>query len=329
MKQSILLIRTYNKGVEQLLDTLNEKMVFIKGKRRKKHKWEVQLEDYQDELIGIEQEITNLTVKLKSEEKDVKKLEGIGITNLIQTLIGKKYEKIEIEKQEVVAVQLQLEEARKTKLEIEESIVTLIDRLESVSGVEEEYQALITLKTEKLQGNNAAFREKLYELSEKEGDTGAYVEELEEALEAGNTVIDALNQAIASLDEAESWGTFDLFGGGALSSAVKHDYIDKATEHIHVAQGRMRHFQKELLDIDQTAQLQIDISGLLKFADFFFDGFIVDWMVQERISESLENIKSQKSTVTAILRELEEEKEEKENEHTLIIEERTRLIEDY
>jgi hypothetical protein len=116
----------------------------------------------------------------------------------------------------------------------------------------------------------------LYELSEQEGDIKAYLSELREAITAGTSVTQALNSAIQSLKSAKGWGTFDLLGGGMISDAVKHNHIDHAKEYIHQAQSSMRNFQKELLDINEEANMQVDISGLLKFADFFFDGLIAD-----------------------------------------------------
>src|SRR5699024_4846269 len=122
-----------------------------------------------------------------------------------------------------------------------------------------------------------------------------------EAIEAGNKVGDTLNNAIESLESAEGWGTFDIFGGGMISSLVKHDHIDKATDQIHQAQTSMRKFQKELLDVDEGSHLEINISGMLKFADFFFDGFIVDWMVQGRIQDSLQQVRDQHASVVMII----------------------------
>ncbi|MFD1446514.1 hypothetical protein [Oceanobacillus profundus] len=310
-----------------MYEEINDQLIRVRSAMSKKQKWEKQLADYETELIDVEKEISRLEEQLFAEKKDVQKLERIGITNLIQTLFGSKHEKLRQEKQEVIAVQLQLEEAEKTKQEISNSMNELHHKLQSVVDADQDYEFLLSTKEQIIKERDAAFGNRLFELNEREGDIRAYIIELNEAIEAGYNVKDALNNAMSSLESAEGWGTFDMFGGGMISSMVKHDHIDKATNHIHQAQTRMRNFQKELLDIDEVTNLQIDISGMLKFADFFFDGLIVDWMVQGRIQDSLQQARDQHASVVSVIRKLEMTLNEKEIELSATQTEKTTLIE--
>lgn len=193
---------------------------------------------------------------------------------------------------------------------------------------DQDYQVLLSAKEQMMKEKDAAFGNRLFELNETEGDLAAYMMELDEAIEAGNKVKFALNNAIDSLESAEGWGTFDMFGGGMISTMVKHDHIDKATNHIHHAQTSMRSFQKELLDVDEVTDFQIDISGMLKFADFFFDGLIVDWMVQGRIQDSLQQARDQHASVVSIIRKLNKTLKEKEIELSTIQAAKMQLIEE-
>lgn len=308
-------------------EEINEKLIRVRGAINKKLKWEKQLADYHTELIEVENESSRLEKELIAEKKDVRRLERIGITNLIQTFFGSKHEKLRQEKQEVIAIQLQLEEAEKTKQEINESMNELHNKLQEVMKAEQDYQFLLAEKERIIKERDAEFGNRLFELNENEGDLEAYMTELDEAIEAGNKVKHALSNVIESLESAEGWGTLDMFGGGMISSMVKHDHIDKATDYIHQAQTSMRNFQKELLDVDDVSDLQIDISGMLKFADFFFDGFIVDWMVQGRIKDSLEQARDQHAGVVTIIQKLEMILEEKAKELSVIQAEKKALIE--
>ncbi|WP_443143256.1 hypothetical protein [Pseudalkalibacillus sp. R45] len=129
------------------------------------------------------------------------------------------------------------------------------------------------------------------------------------------------------LEKAKGWGTLDMFGGGVISGAIKHNHIDQATEYIHQAQTRMRHFQKELADINDEVDIHIDIPGLLKFADFFFDGLIADWMVQGRIDDSLQQTKTQYRKISSLVSDLKEQAGQKRRELERIKGERKNLIE--
>jgi len=310
-----------------MFSEINARLVKIQLQLRKKAKYQMQLDDFIKELETIQDTQSQLQLQFESEKNDVAKLERMGLTNLIATLSGKKEEKRSKEKQEMLAVQLKLEEAEKTINEIEGAIKSLHDHLANLENVESEYQQLLHEKELAIKSSHSHFADKLFELSEREGQAQAYSVELEEAISAGEKVKNALMDAINSLESAASWGTFDMFGGGTLSGMVKHSHIDEAEEALHRAQSRMRHFQKELLDVQTQAELTIDISGMLRFADFFFDGFIVDYMVQGKINDSLDETKDQHAKVSTILQKLNSELEEKKLELESILKEKLEIVE--
>ena len=45
-------------------------------------------------------------------------------------------------------------------------------------------------------------------------------------------------------------------------------------------------FSRELNDVNMACNLNINTGDFLSFADYFFDGFVVDWMVQDRINNA-------------------------------------------
>lgn len=48
----------------------------------------------------------------------------------------------------------------------------------------------------------------------------------------------------------------------------------------------LRSFSKELNDVNMACNLNINTGDFLSFADYFFDGFVVDWVVQDRINNA-------------------------------------------
>ncbi|OZU90581.1 hypothetical protein CIL03_05410 [Virgibacillus indicus] len=292
---------------------INEQLVQTKEAIRRKAKWEKQMKDYQSELSEIESAIGNLEDQLSEELRDVKKLEGVSLTSLFQTFFGAKEEKLRKEKQEAAAVQLKLKEARKTEKELIDSINVLKEKVNNTGELVKKYNDLLLQKEAIIRKSNSSSANELFLLGDQEGDTRAYLIELKEAITAGEAVKSALEKAVSSLDSAEGWGALDMFGGGMISGLVKHDHIDKSTGFIHQAQSRMRTFQKELLDIDQAAEMHVDISGMLKFADFFFDGLLTDWMVQGRIQDSLAQVRDQQAKIAGIIRNLKMEVEKNED----------------
>ena len=107
--------------------------------------------------------------------------------------------------------------------------------------------------------------------------------EIREARAAGIRALNSLRQAQKHLDSARSWGIFDMLGGGMISSLVKHSKMDDARRCVEQAQHDLRAFCRELEDVDLP---DVRIDDLLTFADFFFDGFLADFLVQRRINEA-------------------------------------------
>ena len=70
-----------------------------------------------------------------------------------------------------------------------------------------------------------------------------------------------------------------MFGGGFISTMVKHSKMDQAKQNMEEARNDLRNFSRELNDVNMTCHLDIETGDFLSFADWFFDGFVVDWMV--------------------------------------------------
>ena len=103
--------------------------------------------------------------------------------------------------------------------------------------------------------------------------------EKREAIEAGRRALNSLQAAKENLNSAKNWGMVDMFGGGFFTTMLKHSKMDQA-------KYDLRNFSRELNDVNMACNLNIDTGDFLSFADYFFDGFVVDWVVQDRINNA-------------------------------------------
>ena len=108
--------------------------------------------------------------------------------------------------------------------------------------------------------------------------------EIMEAIEAADDALYHLQAARKYLNSAGNWGLFDLFGGGMISGLVKHSKMGAAEEEVEAARYSLQKFSRELQDV--SGYSSIHINDFLTMADFFFDGFLADVMVQSKISEA-------------------------------------------
>lgn len=128
--------------------------------------------------------------------------------------------------------------------------------------------------------------------------------EIKEAMEAGNDALFYLTRAKESLNSAGNWGIWDMFGGGLLSTFMKHSKMEDANELIQEARSALKRFQKELMDVDTVADLHIETGDFISFADYFFDGLIADWLVQSRINDAKHQVDNGIQRVSYIMEQL-------------------------
>ncbi len=111
--------------------------------------------------------------------------------------------------------------------------------------------------------------------------------EVREARDAGVRALNSLRRAQQQLQKARNWGYLDILGGGLISSMIKHSRISEAQDSIRQAQCDLDTFRRELADVRVP---DLEIGGFLTFADFFFDGFLADFLVQSRIHGAIDRL---------------------------------------
>ncbi|MBQ6365917.1 MAG: zinc ribbon domain-containing protein [Oscillospiraceae bacterium] len=128
--------------------------------------------------------------------------------------------------------------------------------------------------------------------------------EKREAIDAGKRALDSLYAARNELNKARNWGIADILGGGAITSMIKRSKMKDAQKYIELAKRDLRKFSNELSDVAGLMFLDFDANDFLSFADWFFDGFAVDFLVQDRINKAKNQVEEAISRVEHVLRQL-------------------------
>jgi hypothetical protein len=250
--------------------------------------------------------IIKLEIELESEQADVDKLSKLSLTNLFHTILRSKKDQMDYERQQVLNVVLQLQAAQQALEATRADLVRVGDDLTANGDAERAYKKLMSLKESSLR-SGSKYSTTLSTMEKELDDQAILVKELLEAWTAGKRVVASLDDASASLEKAENWGKWDLLGGGMLTTHQKHSHVDDAKASIQNANHLMLNFQEELKDLNRGLNIQIDISGTLKMADYWFDGLITDWVVQGRIANSQSQTLKALSEVRAVVNRLQAE----------------------
>lgn len=119
--------------------------------------------------------------------------------------------------------------------------------------------------------------------------------EIREAINVGNLVRRYLSEAKQHLDSAAGFGWADIVGIDLIGGIGKHIKISSAKTCIEEAREAFPRFQKELLDVSENFDLDLDIGGFISFADVFMGGFggiAVDFLVQKRIEDAKREVQN-------------------------------------
>lgn len=252
-------------------------------------------------------QVISLRAMFRQEQEDVEKLEGPSLTNYFYQFVGKLDEKLDQERREAYAARVKLEAAERELNGIEADLSEIESQLSGISIAQAQYQEELEKKRRALKASETPVAARILETENKIAALESQKREVNEAIAAGNSARSTAECIMSELDDADGWNTWDMIGGGGvLTHMAKHSHLDEAQDLVYKLQSQLRRFKTELTDIQIDADLQVNVDGFLRFADYFFDGIFADWAVGDRISQSRSSVESTKSQIGRMLVRLEQ-----------------------
>ncbi|HKL41433.1 MAG TPA: hypothetical protein VJ962_02445 [Clostridia bacterium] len=259
---------------------LEKKVALLKILKEERNEASVQMEQAMDVF--------------KKESKDVEQMEKSSLKSYVAMIAGRYGETLEKERQEMVEAKLKYDRAKEAFKRLDEKVKHHESLNKELENITKEYNQNIKALKEKMLKEDTHFKN-LYESKRNAYDqTSKELIELVEAIDAGEIVLQELNEAKSAFDSAANWGVFDMIGGGLLATMAKHNKINEGKRILNSVSNSLKDFNRELKDVDQSkfVDMNIDLSEFLTFADYFFDGIFADFTVQSRIN----NVKSKIAT---------------------------------
>lgn len=243
-------------------------------------------------LIGAhiqeEKRLDALARTLRIEEEDVERLEGMSLAAFITTLRGIRDERLKAEREEYVAAKLRYDESAAALESLLKQITEVGAEVREMTGAEARYEAALAARERQVLASSPVIREQVAAVAQEMGRERARVRELEESLTAADAAARALGAVRKELGNAANWGTWDTWGGGGLiSTAMKHSYIDRAREAAARARQALQRLNIELADVGIDGEgLEVQLGEFHTLADYLLDGFWTDMSVQCRIEDA-------------------------------------------
>lgn len=240
----------------------------------------------------------------EKENADVEKLEKQSLSSFLYNLVGTYDRKLDKEKRERVDAKVYLDRTAALFLESREEFSQLT---EEINRIKEE---LIELKRHLVE-TDPAFHDKISVEKQRRFKWIEEIREIDEALEAGKSVLRAIDAALEKLDSADSMATWDLFTDSMLIDFVKYNHIDKAEQELAFLEALIDRYRKELKDVNLEAVLDYEqLGNMRRFFDVFFDNIFSDWDTKDTINRNMNMLEDLYDEVKAIQKKLNRRKAE-------------------
>ncbi|WP_092379943.1 hypothetical protein [Micromonospora phaseoli] len=237
--------------------------------------------------------LTALRTRSAGEEKDVARLEGLSLTRVLASLRGARNDMLAREQAEADAARYRVAEAAARLAALRREHEAAQVRLNQLAEAPTAYAAMLDEKERYLAGSGDPRGALLLELADRRGRLTGELREVGEARHAAHAAQEALMRVRRELDSASGWSTYDtFFGGGMVSSAIKHSRLDDAARAAAHADRCLAVLRTELADVDGMNLIapRLAIGSLTRFVDVFLDNIFTDLAVRSRIKQAVQNV---------------------------------------
>jgi hypothetical protein len=231
--------------------------------------------------------------RLATETVEIAELESMSMTRILASLRGSRQGDLDRERAEAQAAEYAVADAQ-SRLAVEQrERASLEQRITAYGDLEARRDLLLGQREAEVHAGpeHADRSARLTELAVRVGELRARGVQVEEADAAGREAHAVLQQTAQHLGSAGSWSTYDtFFGGGMVSSMVKHDKLDRAAALMRQADAALARLGTELADVGIDAVGDLGITSMTRALDIWFDNIFSDWAVRERIGQASERV---------------------------------------
>lgn len=291
--------------------------------------FEDQYKELLKEIREAEEDLDYLLRKYKRESMDVERLKEKSFTIFLQKLFGKYDSLLDKETQEMIKAKRAYNQAAERIKQLYIKRDNLGSRITDLKKERELYKAAAEKLEQEMyntsEGNiNPDIALKLEEIKNEQKKLYKQLVEIDEAIRAAANAKDTAKDIYEQLQQAEGWGTFDIWlNYDLIANVKKYEHINKAEADYNRLSSYMKDLEKELRDISPLGNDEmVKVKKSERVLDFWFDNIFTDISVRDNIrynkgeasklmhklSQVIDKLNDRKNEVNKILDHLEQQK---------------------
>jgi len=263
---------------------LDSKLTKLYEQQQLKEKIIIHSKNIEKKIEDREDELEQLLEKIKLSELFFEKLDAINIRNLFSKILGNDKKQFERERQYYLINVLKTQEIEERINSKKFELQVLNEQLKSLNSIDEMYEKALADKKYLLRTKNKAIGDDIILLEIEIRKQSSIRKEINEAIEAGNKVINELDQLKDSLEVIKHWGQSVLTYVGFKEK----QYLKSMIVHVRNVNISLDNFMDELNDV--SLHYKIDyfqfIQRISRFLEHFYDGLISDWIINKKMQVS-------------------------------------------
>lgn len=279
------------------MEDLRGDLINLFQKRRNKERLTIRLENLNNDISKTHSILEKLENQYFKEKKDVDKLKKTTLTSIFYKLKGGFDEKLSKETLEFLQAESVFLENKHYLESLKYSRDITLSELKDLSNLDTIYNNILNKLSNSINLFEEDKKQKIQETLNKIKNLSQEKVELVEAYNLGEKLLSTIDIALKELSSAQSWGIYDMLGGGFFSTMAKHNRMDEASIILKRLKVLLSNYKNELKDITVEISANLQLDSFTSFTDYFFDNFFTDSIIQNKINSAFDSIKRLKQKI--------------------------------
>lgn len=231
-----------------------------------------------------------------------KRMQNISLTSLFFSIFGNKEEQLHKREKIYQAAKINFNKGEQEVKNLREQIQEIQKEIRQLGNIETKYEQLLVEKEAHILSEESARSSQFASILVKLKKAELTLQQAKKTHHHIIPVIERLDEILSKLNAALGWGRMDMIGGGMIVKSIKYAKIGTAEGMVRKLRSDIRAFAREAEKIDEALFLShsIDIGKFMAIPNFIFDNLIMDFMVQGKIHNARNHIKSFKIEASKI-----------------------------
>lgn len=258
---------------------------------------------------------------------DIRSLEHLSVRSLFRKVLGDQEEQLEMERQEYLQAVLQYKDLKKSiaLLEFEQKI--LEEKAARLDKVRKEFAYLFQLREKEVVLKDEDRKNRIIRCNARMDQLFQRNREIYEAQAIGREAIEIARRIIYCLEDAAElrhWSS----ARQSYDYDTEKDLIDEAVDQHYELKFKLQELEDNLRDVykKQNLQLMLTLDRFQHFSQVYYNNLINDWIVQNRIHNTLSMMDSLLDDLARITYALEKEEVKIDKELKAIRKEKREIV---